>query len=77
MAETWSVEADSCLESSVMKAFAWEFLRRNSEYQAAYRSIASGGDAASVTQRWGCAVDPDLRADRTTLEKLQIAKVSH
>jgi hypothetical protein len=73
MAETWSLEEDSL----AMKAFAWEFLRRNSEYRAAYRSIASEGDAASVAQRWGCAVDPDLRADRATLEKLQIAKVSH
>lgn len=70
MAEIWSLEADSYLESLAIKAFAWEFLRRNSEYQADYRSIASGGDAASVAQRWGCAVDPNLRADRATLEML-------
>jgi Family of unknown function (DUF6499) len=39
-------------------AFAWEFLRRNSTYRAAYFSIASGDDAASemserIAQRWG------------------------
>jgi hypothetical protein len=51
-------------------AFAWEFLRRNSHYQAAYRSIASAGDTSPeiserFAQRWGLrfAVDPSLRAD--------------
>jgi hypothetical protein len=39
-------------------AFAWEFLRRNSDYRALYRSIASKSDAAPemtelLAQRWG------------------------
>jgi hypothetical protein len=52
-------------------AFAWEFLRRNSDYQAAYRAIASAGDTTpetseQVAQQWGLhfMADPDLRTDR-------------
>jgi len=44
-------------------AFAWEFLRRNPDYQADFRSITSERDAALVSERWGCAIDPNLRSD--------------
>lgn len=44
-------------------AFAWEFLRRNPEYQADFQSITSAQDAALVSERWGCAIDPNLRSD--------------
>ena len=44
-------------------AFAWEFLRRNPDYQADFQSITSEQDAASVSGRWGCAIDPNLRSD--------------
>jgi Family of unknown function (DUF6499) len=44
-------------------AFAWEFLRRNPEYQADFQSITSEQDAALVSERWGCAIDPNLRSD--------------
>jgi Family of unknown function (DUF6499) len=70
----WSTgDAYTYLDDLGSKAFAWELLRRNSEYRAAYRSIASEGDAASVARRWGCAVDPDLRANRALVESLNIA----
>jgi hypothetical protein len=51
------------------KAVAWEFLRRNSDYRAAYLSIAHERDAAAVASYWGCAVDPDLRADRVATHR--------
>jgi hypothetical protein len=57
------------------RAFAWEFLRRNSEYRTAYRAIASKDDAALVAQRWGCMADPDLRADRVEVVWEPIAKL--
>jgi hypothetical protein len=47
--------------------FAWEFLRRNAAYRAAYKSIASKEDADLVAQRWGCAADPDLCATGTQI----------
>jgi hypothetical protein len=39
-------------------AFAWEFLRRNSDYRAVYRSISNTDDAAPemsepLAQQWG------------------------
>jgi hypothetical protein len=39
-------------------AFAWEFLRRNADYQATWRLIASDGDptpemSERLAQRWG------------------------
>jgi hypothetical protein len=39
-------------------AFAWEFLRRNPDYQATWRSIASDSDptpemSEPLAQRWG------------------------
>jgi Proteobacterial transcriptional regulator-like domain len=48
------------------KAFGWEFLRRNPNYRADHRSIASENDAVLVARRWGCAADPGLRADQLT-----------
>jgi hypothetical protein len=52
-------------------AFAWEFLKRNPDYQVTYRSIASKGDTTletseQVAQQWGLhfMADPDLRTDR-------------
>jgi hypothetical protein len=68
----WHVTATySYLDNLGSPAFAWEFLRRNSEYQAAYRLSVSNDDAAletseQVAQKWGLhfMADPDLRADR-------------
>lgn len=61
----------SYLDDVGSTGFAWEFLRRNSDYQEDYQSIASQGDAAPempepLARRWGLrfAADPDLRADR-------------
>jgi hypothetical protein len=68
MREDWRLAtAYSYLDGLGSKAFAWEFLRRNSEYRAAYRSISSAEDAALVAQRWGWAADPDLRADQVNM----------
>jgi hypothetical protein len=44
-------------------AFAWEFLRRNPDYQADFQSITGEQDAVLVCERWGCAIDPSLRSD--------------
>jgi hypothetical protein len=73
------ITAYGYLDSLGSAAFAWEFLRRNPGYRAAYESISNVDDAAMVTKRWGCATaaDPDLRVDRArvvwaeTAEKLQ------
>jgi len=52
-------------------SFAWEFLRRNPGYRAAYESIIGNSDVTPemserIAQEWGLqfAVAPDLRADR-------------
>jgi len=68
MQENWRLAtAYSYLDVHGSRAFAWEFLRRNSDYRAAYRAIRSKDDASLVAQRWGCAADPDLRADRVEI----------
>ena len=53
-------DADACayLHDLGATAFAWEFLRRNSAYRAAYQSIASAGHAVAemserVAHQWG------------------------
>jgi hypothetical protein len=51
-----------------LTAFAWEFLRRNPDYQAAYRSITSEHDLTSVAEHWGCAIDPNLRSDQISID---------
>jgi hypothetical protein len=51
-------------------AFSWEFLRRNPDYQADYRSITSEQEAALVANRWGCALDPILRSDHLLHDSL-------
>jgi hypothetical protein len=69
-----SADAYTYLDALGSTAFAWEFLRRNSVYRAAYQLIASNGDAAPETseqfaQQWGLhfMADPDLRADRASV----------
>jgi hypothetical protein len=64
--------AYSYLDDLGSTAFVWEFLRRNADYRAAYRAIGSEDDAALVARRWGCAIDPDLCADRTLVTRLQM-----
>ena len=59
-------DAYSYLDKLDSKALAWEFTRRNSEYQAAWRSMVAGS-AAALAQRWGCVVDPGLRGDHATV----------
>jgi hypothetical protein len=67
----WHVAATySYLDNLGAMAFAWEYLRRNSAYQDAYKLIASNDDAAPETseqmaQQWGLhfMADPGLRAD--------------
>jgi Proteobacterial transcriptional regulator-like domain len=64
MRENWRMGAAyTYLDNLGSMAFAWEFLRRNSDYRADFKSITSEDDATLVIQRWGCATDPDLRAD--------------
>jgi Family of unknown function (DUF6499) len=53
-------DADACayIQDLGATAFAWEFLRRNCAYRAAYQSIAGAGHAAAemserVAQQWG------------------------
>jgi hypothetical protein len=76
MQENWRLAAAySYLDNLGSRASAWEFLRRNSEYRTAYRAIGSKDDAASVAQRWGCAADPDLRADRVEVVWVPILKL--
>jgi hypothetical protein len=63
MQEDWRIGSTySYLDGLDPVAIGWEFMRRNAEYRAAYRSIVSG-IAAPFARRWGCVVDPDLRAD--------------
>lgn len=61
----------SYIKNLGFSAFAWEFLRRNADYRAAYRASAGKDDEALVVQRWGCvaycAADPDLRADHVEI----------
>lgn len=46
-------------------AFAWEFIRRNPQYQKDFRSISDRGlDPELVVQRWGYNNNPNLSADR-------------
>jgi hypothetical protein len=64
MQENWRIAASyDYLDNLGSIAFGWEFLRRNPDYRADFKSIMSNEDATLVTQRWGCATDPDLRAD--------------
>ena len=61
--EKWHLaDAYGYLDDLGSKAYAWEFLRRNSDYRVAYRFIAAGV-MALFAQHWSCVVDPDLRAD--------------
>ena len=51
-------DACACLHDLGASAFAWEFLRRNRAYQAAYQAIAGAGHAAAemserVAHQWG------------------------
>src|SRR5579871_2937197 len=51
-------DACTCLDDFGSTAFAWEFLRRNSDYHQTYRSIAHEAEAnpefsEPVAQRWG------------------------
>jgi hypothetical protein len=72
MKENWRLAtACSYLDGLGFTAFAWEFLRRNPAYRADYQSIRSEDEAALVARRWGCAINPDLRADRTLIAQLQ------
>jgi Family of unknown function (DUF6499) len=66
-------DADACayLHDLGAAAFAWEFLRRNSAYRAAYQSIANAGHAVAemserVAHQWGLRFRgrPQLSADR-------------
>ena len=67
MKEDWRADDSySYLENLGPMALAWEFQRRNSDYRAAWRSIVAG-IGASLAQRWGCVVDPDLRADHVSV----------
>jgi hypothetical protein len=66
-----NADAYTYLNNLGSAAFAWEFLRRNPSYRAAYQSIIDNSDATPelserTAQRWGLqfAVAPDLRADR-------------
>ncbi|MBO0754201.1 MAG: hypothetical protein J2P53_18920, partial [Bradyrhizobiaceae bacterium] len=66
-----SADAYAYLDDAEPAVFAWEFLRRNAEYQQTYRSVSGEADASpelsrSQARRWGLrfAADPDLRADR-------------
>jgi hypothetical protein len=61
--EKWQLaDAYSYLDGLGSRGIAWEFMRRNSDYRAAWRSMVAG-IGASLARRWGCVVDPDLRAD--------------
>jgi Proteobacterial transcriptional regulator-like domain len=78
MNEQWRCDsAYRYLDSLGSIAFSWEFLRRNPDYRAAYRSIASGNDAVLVARRWGCAADPDLRADHPSVAWLFAPELTH
>jgi hypothetical protein len=70
MAEHWRMgEAYSYFDGLQPKETAWEFVRRNPEYRTVYRFIV-GGFATLFAQRWGCVVDPDLRADHAPIASL-------
>ncbi len=75
MGQQWRFDGTySYLVGLSSKALAWEFLRRNNEYRAAYRSNASADDAALIAHRWGLASDPDLRADHPSIAGLLSAE---
>jgi hypothetical protein len=75
MQENWRLaEAYSYLVNLGPAAFAWEFLRRNSDYRNDYRS-ARKGDTAQLAKRWGTAANPDLRADQVLDVWLHIAEM--
>jgi hypothetical protein len=61
------VETYSYLDGLDLTAFAWEFLRRNSDYRANYKSLASEGNEALLGRRWGCAANPNLSADQVSV----------
>jgi hypothetical protein len=64
-------------------AFAWEFLRRNAEYQRAYRSVIGEADANPVmseplAQRWGLRFrGRSAPARRSRLHRVAAASQSH
>jgi hypothetical protein len=69
-----NADAYAYLNSLGSSAFAWEFLRRNPGYRAAYESIiGNSGVTPEISERtaqeWGLQflVAPDLRADRAPL----------
>jgi hypothetical protein len=61
------VETYSYLMNLGPAAIAWEFLRRNPDYRADYKSLASEGNAALLCRRWGCAANPNLSADQVSV----------
>jgi hypothetical protein len=70
MQEDWRTSSTySYLDDLPPPLIGWEFMRRNSDYRALYRSIVTG-TAAFVAQRWGCVIDPDLRADHARVASL-------
>jgi hypothetical protein len=52
-----SPEVYTTMQVAEAPDFAWEYLRRNSDYQKDYRKLQSGGSHANVSrtfrQRWG------------------------
>jgi transcriptional regulator len=73
MPEHWGMgDAYSYIDDLGPKAAAWEFVRRNPEYRAVYTvyRFIIGGFATLFAQRWGCSVDPDLRADHAPIASL-------
>jgi hypothetical protein len=67
MAEDWGMgNTYSYVDALEPKEAAWEFFRRNPEYRSVYRFIV-GGFATLFAQRWGCVIDPDLRADHAPI----------
>jgi len=53
-----SADAYAYLDDLGSTALAWEFLRRNCEYEQAWRSVAGEGDLSPempepLAQRWG------------------------
>jgi hypothetical protein len=70
LSQSWRVAATySYLDNLGVMAFAWEYLRRNPDYQKAYELFADNGDpetSEQVAPQWGLhlMVDPDLPADR-------------
>jgi hypothetical protein len=71
--ENWrKAAAYTHLDNLGSTAFAWEFLRRNSDYRTAFNSIMCKDDETLITRRWGCAADPNLRADYAPIITLSV-----